>query len=115
MNRILNLMNYALRSLLRQWKKNLALIIIYSAVVGFFASIVLFTSALRYESQNTLRSLPELWVQKLAGGRLQPMSLNIIDSLRNIRGIQQIIPRYWGYYYDSQTGAVANGFYRKTE
>jgi ABC-type lipoprotein release transport system permease subunit len=106
MNRILNLMNYALRSLLRQWKKNLALIIIYSAVVGFFASIVLFTSALRYESQNTLRSLPELWVQKLAGGRLQPMSLNIIDSLRNIRGIQQIIPRYWGYYYDSPTGAV---------
>ena len=106
MNRFINLMNYALISLLRRWKKNLALIIIYAAVVGFFASIVLFTSALKYESQNTLSALPELWIQKLAGGRLQPMSIDVVDSLHNIRGVQQIIPRYWGYYYDSPTSAV---------
>ena len=99
-------MNYALASLLRRWKKNLALIIIYAAVVGFFSSIVLFTSALKYESKNTLSELPELWIQKLAGGRLQPMPIGIVDSLQNIRGIQQVIPRYWGYYYDSPTGAV---------
>ena len=106
MNRLINLLNYALISLLRRWKKNLALIIIYAGVVGFFSSIVLFTSALKYESQNTLSALPELWIQKLAGGRLQPMYVDIVDSLQNIRGIQQIIPRYWGYYYDSPTGAV---------
>lgn len=106
MNRLINLMNYALASLLRRWKKNLALIIIYAAVVGFFSSIVLFTSALKYESKNTLSELPELWIQKLAGGRLQPMPIGIVDSLQNIRGIQQVIPRYWGYYYDSPTGAV---------
>ena len=106
MNRLINLLNYALISLLRRWKKNLALIIIYAGVVGFFSSIVLFTTALKYESQNTLYALPELWIQKLAGGRLQPMYVDIVDSLQNIRGIQQIIPRYWGYYYDSPTGAV---------
>lgn len=106
MNRLINLMNYTLITLLRRWKKNLALIIIYAAVVGFFSSIVLFTSALKYESQNTLSALPELWIQKLAGGRLQPMSVDITDSLQNIRGIRKIIPRYWGYYYDSPTGAV---------
>ncbi|MBN1408775.1 MAG: ABC transporter permease [Calditrichaceae bacterium] len=106
MNRILNLMNYALTSILRRWKKNLALIIIYAGVVGFFSSIVLFTSALKYESQNTLSALPELWMQKLAGGRLQPMPVETVDSLQIIRGIQRVIPRYWGYYYDSPTGAV---------
>ena len=106
MNRLINLMNYALASLLRRRKKNMALIIIYAAVVGFFSSIVLFTSALKYESKNTLSELPELWIQKLAGGRLQPMPIGIVDSLQNIRGIQQVIPRYWGYYYDSPTGAV---------
>ena len=106
MNRLINLMNYALTSLLRRWKKNLSLITIYAAVVGFFASVVLFTSALKYDSQDTLGTLPELWIQKLAGGRLQPIPLAMADSLQNIRGVRQVIPRYWGYYYDSPTGAV---------
>ena len=106
MNRLINLLNYALTSLLRRWKKNLALIIIYAGVVGFFSSVVLFTTALRYESQHTLSALPELWIQKLAGGRLQPMPLSLADSLQNIRGVSRIIPRNWGYYYDSPTGSV---------
>ena len=68
--------------------------------------MVLFTSALKYESQDALGALPELWIQKLAGGRLQPMPLAMVDSLQTIRGVRQVIPRCWGYYYDSPTGAV---------
>ena len=50
------------------WKKNLALIIIYVAVVGFFASVVLYTSDLKYELQDLFGTMPEHLIQDLAGG-----------------------------------------------
>ncbi|NJL13483.1 MAG: FtsX-like permease family protein [Microscillaceae bacterium] len=79
---------------------------IYALVVAFFASVIFFTDALRQETQATLQKLPELWVQKLAGGRLVPMPLTMADSMRTFRGIKQVIPRIWGYNYDAPTGAV---------
>ncbi len=100
------IIEYALSSLLRRWKKNLALLIIYSAVVAFFASVLFFTSALREQSRLVLDPLPELWIQKLSGGRLAPVANALADSLRHIRGVRKVEPRVWGYYYDSPTGAV---------
>jgi len=100
------LLNYALLSLGRQWQKQAAFMLIYSLVVGFFASIIFFTDALRQETQLVLEDLPELWVQKLAGGRLVPMEAAFVDSLQNIRGVQRIEPRIWGYNFDNPTGAV---------
>jgi predicted PurR-regulated permease PerM len=69
---LINLLEYALISLARRWKKNLALIIIYALVVGFFASVVFLSGALNYESQTVLKDLPELWIQKLAGDACSP-------------------------------------------
>ena len=106
MRRTLYILEYALSSLWRRRKKNLALLTIYSLVVAFFASTLFFTSALREQSRLVIRPLPELWLQKLAGGRLVPISVSLADSLKNIRGIKNIQPRVWGYYYDSPTGAV---------
>lgn len=100
------LLNYALLSLARQWQKQAFFVLIYSLVVGFFASIIFFTDALRQETQMVLKDLPELWVQKLAGGRLVPMPQSFVDSLQNIRGIQKVEARIWGYNFDSPTGAV---------
>ena len=53
-----------------------------------------------------MQDLPELWIQKIAGGRLTPMPHAFQDSLKNIRGVKRIIPRIWGYNFDSPTGAV---------
>lgn len=106
MTRILNILEYALRSLLRRKIKNTVLLIIYSAVIAFFTSIIFLTGSLEYESNILLGEQPELTIQKLTGGRLQPISISIADSIRKIRGVYQIVPRVWGYYYDSPTGAV---------
>ena len=106
MRRTLYILEYALNSLIRRWKKNLALLVIYGAVAAFFASILFFTSALREQSRLVIRPLPELWLQKLAGGRLTPIPLSLADSLKDIRGVRKIEPRVWGYYYDSPTGTV---------
>lgn len=90
----------------RKWRKQLSLCVVYSLVVGFYASIIFFTSSLRQETQFVTKDLPQIWVQKLAGGRLIPMQKTWVDSLANIRGIKNIYPRIWGYYFDSSTGAV---------
>ncbi len=106
MNRLLNLLEYALISMRRRWKKQLLLIIIYTLVVSFFASFIFLTASLKKMSRETLSAIPDLWIQNVAGGRLLPMDASLTDSLRKIRGVQKVIPRVWGYYYDSPTGAV---------
>ncbi|PWJ34097.1 ABC transporter permease [Sediminitomix flava] len=106
MNKQLNLLEYALLSLGRHWKKQLAIILVYTIVVGFFASVVFFTTSLKEETQVVLEDIPELWVQKLAGGRLQLVNQNWVDSLQDIRGVKSVVPRIWGYNFDTSSGAV---------
>jgi ABC-type lipoprotein release transport system permease subunit len=103
---MLNLLEYTLLSLRRRWRKQVALVLIYTLVVGFYASIIFFTDSLQSETESVLHYTPELWVQKIAGGRLEPMPQAFADSLRGIRGVRRVVPRIWGYYYDSPTGAV---------
>lgn len=106
MQKLLNLTNYALLSMGRGWKKHLFLGVIYTLVVAFYASVVFFTSALQQETQNLLDDLPELWVQRLAGGRLVPLSDTLPHKLAHIRGVKQVYDRVWGYNFDDATGAV---------
>ncbi|GAA4827270.1 ABC transporter permease [Algivirga pacifica] len=107
MLKTLYLLEYALRSLVRKWKKYVALVSIYAIVVAFFSSVIFFTSALNRETQTVLSDLPEIWVQKLAGGRLVPIEESFLNEVSSeIRGIKKIAPRIWGYNYDVATGAV---------
>ncbi len=106
MNRLLNLLEYSLISMKRRWKKELSLTIIYTLVVSFFASIIFLTTALKKMSDEILTGIPELWIQNVSGGRLLPLDVSILDSLKNLRGVQRVIPRVWGYYYDSPSDAV---------
>jgi ABC-type lipoprotein release transport system permease subunit len=78
----------------------------YAIVVGFYASVIFFTSAMREETTQVLRHVPQLWVQRIAGGRLTPAPAIWQDSLVKWRGVKQVVPRIWGYYFDSPTGAV---------
>jgi ABC-type lipoprotein release transport system permease subunit len=103
---MMQIFEYALVSLFRRWKKHSALVFIYAILVAFYASIILLTSSLQQESKTVLADIPELWVQQIVGGRLQPVSISLVDSLQNIRGVEKIYPRVWGYLPESATGAV---------
>lgn len=103
---MLHLLEYALIFLARRWRKSLLLILVYALVVAFYASVIFFTAALREETQAVLKDVPELWIQKIAGGRLVPMQSAFMDSLGKIRGVKKVIPRIWGYNFDTPTGAV---------
>jgi ABC-type lipoprotein release transport system permease subunit len=106
MHRLLNILEYTLRAMARRFGKYLALVLVYMLVTAFFASVIFFTASLRKETQTVMQSVPDLWIQRLAGGRLVPLDTTFAASLQSIRGLEKIIPRVWGYYFDTPTGAV---------
>ena len=55
-----NIVDFALSSLLRRWKKNLALLCVYTFVVFIVASVVFFAEALKREAGLVLEGAPTL-------------------------------------------------------
>jgi len=98
--RHLKILEYALSSLLRRKSKVIAIILAYSFMVATLASVLFLTHALRSEAHQILQGVPDLIVQKLMGGRHDLIPLEYGEKIKKFRGVGNITPRYWGYYYD---------------
>jgi len=96
-----HIVNFTLASLLRRKRKNGALLLVYSLVVFLLASVMFFAHALKRESALILRESPEIVVQRSFTGRWQPIPLAYAEKIAGIRGVLEVKPRLWGYYYDS--------------
>ena len=99
------IIDFTLSSLLRRKGKNGALILVYMLVVFLLASVMFFVHALKREASLVLKGAPEMIVQRLLGGRNDPIPLSYADRIREIRGVGLVKGRLWGYYYDPVTGA----------
>jgi ABC-type lipoprotein release transport system permease subunit len=108
-----NIIDFALSSLLRRWKKNLALTLVYAFIVFTLASVVFFTEALKREARAVLHGAPGIVVQRLMAGRHDLIPESHLEVLKRITGVGQVQGRLWGYYYEPSTGAnysvVASG------
>ena len=108
-----NIIDFALSSLGRRWKKNLALTLVYAFIVFTLASVIFFTEAVKREARAVLQGAPEIVVQRLMAGRHDLIPAGHIDVLKKITGVGQVKGRLWGYYYEPSTGAnytvVASG------
>ena len=108
-----NIIDFALSSLARRWKKNLALVMVYTFIVFTLASVVFFTEAIKREAAAVLKGAPEVVVQRLTVGRHDLIPAEYIDTLKKITGVSHVKGRIWGYYYEPASGAnytvVASG------
>ena len=108
-----NIIDFALSSLARRWKKNLALVMVYTFIVFTLASVVFFTEAIKREAAAVLKGAPEVVVQRLTVGRHDLIPAEYIDTLKKITGVSHVKGRLWGYYYEPASGAnytvVASG------
>lgn len=95
-----HLLDYLLASLARRRGKVISLWLIYTLLVFVLASVMLFTHALRQESQAVLENAPEVIVQRLVAGRHDLIPPGYLEKIGRIRGVQQQQTRLWGYYYD---------------
>ncbi len=100
-----NIVDFALSSLARRKGKNLSLLAMYILVVFLTAVIVFSTTALKREARLILDDAPDIVVQRLIAGRNDPIPFGYGPKFAAIRGVREVRPRLWGYYYDPVFGA----------
>ncbi|MGB5985185.1 MAG: hypothetical protein WBG37_07755 [Desulfobacterales bacterium] len=98
-------LEFILASLGRRKWKNASLVTVYMLVVFFIASVTFFSGALRREADLLLRDAPELIVQRMNAGRHALIPQAYATDIAAIRGVQQVTPRLWGYYFHPASGA----------
>ena len=103
--RRLKILEYALSSLWRRRFKNLSIVAVYTFTIAVLASVLLLTHSLKVEAIAVLGDAPDLIVQRVSAGRHDLIPTEYMDSMREIPGVGEVHPRYWGYYYDGITGA----------
>lgn len=100
-----SIIDFTLSSLMRRKGKNFSLFLVYTLLVFVVTSAVLFTEAMKKEATLILQNAPEMVVQHVLMGRYDPISIDYLEKIRNIRGVVSADARLWGYYYDPVMGA----------
>ncbi len=104
-NKQKNIIDFTLSSLLRRKGKNTALFIVYTVLVFLLSSVMFYTHALKKEASIILQSTPDIVVQRTVAGRHDLIPTRYAEEIRKIRGVNDAVPRLWGYYYDPQSRA----------
>ena len=99
------IVDLALSSMKRRKGKNIALVTVYTFVLFLLASVLFSAESLKKEAAQILQDAPEMTVQRLVAGRQGLIPINYVDSIKDIRGVQSVEPRLWGYYFDALSGA----------
>lgn len=98
----LNILDYSLASLWRRRLKNLSVLLVFAAVIFLLASFHMVTSALTKAAEDVLAQTPDITVQKMSAGRQEAIPSAYLEKINGIFGIQRIVPRIWGYYFDQK-------------
>jgi len=98
------LIGFAINSLIRRGAKSFFTLFIFTTLIFLLSSILLISSSIKEELFMTLKSLPQITVQKLRAGRHTNIEMKRVDELLKLNGVQSAIPRVWGYYYFDKAG-----------
>ncbi|MEN3035555.1 MAG: hypothetical protein ABC537_04555, partial [Candidatus Methanosuratincola sp.] len=92
-----NLLNYSF-DCLRRYRMRTAVILITFLVATTMISAVLFTKdGLEREAELSVQSAPDLTLQYLKGGRVEPINASYISLISGIPGVEKVLKRTWGY------------------
>lgn len=101
----LNILDYTLSSLWRRRWRNGSVSAVFAGVIFLVASFQFVTQALTDTALDSLRSAPEITIQRISAGRQVAVPLDYAGQVTGIYGIVDVVPRIWGYYFDEFTGA----------
>jgi len=94
-----HILAFALSSLTRRSSKNFFIFIIFTFLIFILSSIFMITNALKTEMFATLKSLPDITVQRIVAGRQTMIEADRSEEISKIFGVSDVMPRVWGYYY----------------
>ncbi len=95
----LYLLEYAIEALLRQKRRNLFIMIIYTLLVFLLSGAIFIAHSLRDEMVRNVDALPEIIVENTKGGRHTDIDTRYAERFLQIPGVASAVPRVWGYYY----------------
>lgn len=104
-SRHINIMEFTLQSLTRRIFRNAGIIFVFSIIIFIAGSILFLTYSFKREATLILKDSPELILQRMIGGRHALIPVDEARAISAMPGVGQIVPRYWGYYYDSAVKA----------
>jgi len=100
-----HILDFTLSSLGRRAGKNLALLLVYTALVFILASLMFLTHALKREAALALKNAPDMVVQRMTAGRHDLIPDGYRARVAGIRGVSAVRGRLWGYYFDPVVSA----------
>jgi len=98
------ILEYAMESMLRSRFKNISIFVIFTTLIFLVASLLFISDSIKYELDNTVDKLPEITIQKIKAGRVEEVDTSMVDKISEIRGVEDVIPRVWGYYFFENGG-----------
>jgi len=98
------LLDYAIRSLMRRFGKSFFIFFILSLLIFVLASVLMIAEAIKLELGTTLKTLPQITLQRFIAGKQSDVPLERVEELLDIEGIMAVTPRVWGYYYFKPAG-----------
>jgi len=98
------LLDYAIRSIVRRMGKSFFIFFILSSLIFLLASVLMISDAIKMELNTTLKTLPQITLQRFVAGKQNEVSIDRVDTLLGIEGISSVTPRVWGYYYYKPAG-----------
>jgi len=84
------LFEYALSSLKRRGAKNIFILIIFFILIFLLSCVFFISNSIKYELNLTLKSLPDIVMQKLQAGRVQNINTDRISKIANIPGVSEV-------------------------
>lgn len=97
--RQLALLDYALGGLGRRRLRSVTLALGLAFAVGLYAAVLFVTDSLRHEFEVGARTLPDLTVQRLVGGRPALLEASFATRVAQIPAVASARPRVWGYLF----------------
>ena len=98
------MIGFAINSILRRGVKSFFTLFIFTALIFLLSSILFISNSIKTELELTLKSLPQIIVQKIQAGRHTNIELKRVDKLLEFQGVKSAVPRIWGYYYFAKAG-----------
>ena len=98
------MIGFAINSILRRGVKSFFTLFIFTSLIFLLSSILFISNSIKAELGFTLKSLPQITIQKLQAGRHTNIEINRVDKLLEFHGVKSAVPRTWGYYYFEKAG-----------
>jgi ABC-type lipoprotein release transport system permease subunit len=92
-----NIISYAFDCILGYKMRTMVILITFLIATTMISSVLFVKDGLEKEAEISIEAAPDLTIQFLRGGRLEPIPISYINEISKIEGVEKVVPRIWGY------------------